>query len=212
MRQNNTNREFYWNREARGGFGATPASRGARPGASRGEGPRMGARGGDRNINGDERGMGRGRMRLFDAGGVKLAVLKLLSEQPAYGYQLIKTMEEKLAGGYTPSAGAIYPTLSFLEEEGLIGSAVQQDRKIYSVTDAGKQHLELNKARVEAIFAQLAEAARGFARGRSPELKRAYANLHGAVTARVARGNATEEMIRKMVDAIDSAARTIDEL
>ena len=48
---------------------------------------------------------GRGRERLFDAGDLKLVILKLLSEQPSYGYQLIKTMEERLAGGYTPSAG-----------------------------------------------------------------------------------------------------------
>ena len=60
---------------------------------------------------------------MFDAGDMKLVILKLLSEQPSYGYQLIKTMEERLAGGYTPSAGVIYPTLTMLEEEGLAASA-----------------------------------------------------------------------------------------
>ena len=49
------------------------------------------------------RGFGEGRGRLFDAGDVKLVILKLLSEQPSYGYQLIKTMEQRLSGGYTPS-------------------------------------------------------------------------------------------------------------
>jgi len=53
---------------------------------------------------------------------VKLVVLKLLSEQPSYGYQLIKTMEQRLSGGYTPSAGVIYPTLTMIEEEGLTAS------------------------------------------------------------------------------------------
>src|SRR5450631_3772106 len=68
---------------------------------------------------GFERGWGGGRERMFDAGDIKLVILKLLSEQPSYGYQLIKTMEERLSGGYTPSAGVIYPTLTLLEEEGL---------------------------------------------------------------------------------------------
>ena len=143
---------------------------------------------------------------------MKLALLKLLSEEPAYGYQLIKKMEQKLAGGYTPSAGAIYPTLTMLEEEGLIEASVQENRKIYSVTGEGARFLESNKARVEALFAELEEAGRGFARGRSPELMRAFANLRGAVSARVSRGNATEEQIKKMAAAIDVAARTIDEL
>jgi DNA-binding PadR family transcriptional regulator len=151
-------------------------------------------------------------MRMFDSGGVKLALLKLLSEEPAHGYQLIKKMEQKLAGGYTPSAGAIYPTLTLLEEEGLIAASMQENKKIYSVTADGAQFLESNKTRVEALFAQLEEASRGFARGRSPELMRAFANLRSAVSARVSRGNATEEQIRKMAAAIDTAAKTIDEL
>lgn len=168
--------------------------------------------GGDFDGRGFGRGLGRSGRRMFGAGGVKLAVLKLLSEQPAHGYQLIKGMEQRLAGGYTPSAGAIYPTLSMLEDEGLIEAVVQENRKIYSVTAEGNQFLESNKARVEAIFANLEEAGRGFARGRSPELMRALANLRGAVAARVSRGKATQDQIGKMAAAIDQAAKTIDDL
>src|SRR4051812_21008174 len=89
-------------------------------------------------------GFGPGRGRLFDAGDVKLVILKLLSEQPSYGYQLIKTMEERLAGGYTPSAGVIYPTLTLLEEEGLATSAAENNKKVYSVTPEGLAFLEAN--------------------------------------------------------------------
>src|ERR1700743_1231538 len=74
---------------------------------------------GGRGRGGFGRGFGSGRERLFDAGDIKLVILKLLSEEPSYGYQLIKTMEQRLSGGYTPSAGVIYPTLTMLEEEGL---------------------------------------------------------------------------------------------
>jgi DNA-binding PadR family transcriptional regulator len=155
---------------------------------------------------------GGGRERLFDAGDLKLVTLKLLSEQPSYGYQLIKTMEERLAGGYTPSAGVIYPTLTLLEEEGLAASTVENNKKVYSVTPEGTKFLEENKQRVEGLFARLEEAGRGFERGRSPELMKAFQNLRGAVLARVTRGNATPEQIAKIAEAINAAATAIDEL
>ncbi len=78
-----------------------------------------------------ERGFGGGR--LFDAGDLKIVILKLLSEEPSYGYQLMKKMEERLAGGYTPSAGVIYPTLTLLEEEGLASVSTSADnKKVYT--------------------------------------------------------------------------------
>jgi DNA-binding PadR family transcriptional regulator len=149
---------------------------------------------------------------LFDAGDLKLVILKLLSEQPSYGYQLIKTMEERLAGGYTPSAGVIYPTLTMLEEEGLATSTLENNKKVYSVTPDGTKFLEENKRRVDGLFERLEEAGRGFQRGRSPEIMKAFQNLRGAVLARVTRGNATEEQIGKIAEAIDAAAKVIDEL
>jgi DNA-binding PadR family transcriptional regulator len=155
---------------------------------------------------------GGGRERLFDAGDLKLVMLKLLSEQPSYGYQLIKTMEERLAGGYSPSAGVIYPTLTLLEEEGLAASTVENNKKVYSVTPEGTNFLEENKRRVEGLFERLEEAGRGFQRGRSPEIMKAFQNLRGAVLARVTRGNATEEQVTKIAAAIDAAAKAIDEL
>jgi DNA-binding PadR family transcriptional regulator len=162
---------------------------------------------------GFERGFGRGRERLFDAGDVKLVIVKLLSEEPSYGYQLMKRMEERLAGGYTPSAGVVYPTLTMLEEEGLATASITEGgKKVYSLTDAGKEFLEANKQRIEELFARLDEAGNRFERGRSPEIMRAFMNLRGAVVARVARGNATAEQLRKIVEAIDAAAKTVDEL
>ncbi len=158
-----------------------------------------------------DRGFGGGR--LFDAGDLKLVILKLLSEQPSYGYQLIKTMEERLAGGYTPSAGVIYPTLTMLEEEGLASASTSADnKKVYTVTPAGLQFLEENKQRIEELFARLEEARGGFERGSRPEIMKAFMNLRGAVMARVFRGNATPEQIKKIADAINSAAKAIDGL
>src|ERR1700733_9704066 len=160
-----------------------------------------------------DRGFGGRRERLFDPGDLKLVILKLLSEQPSYGYQLIKTMEERLAGGYTPSAGVIYPTLTLLQEEGLASASVSDNnKKAYSVPPDGVAFLEKNKARVDELFERLQEAGDEIRRGRSPEIMKAFMNLRGAIAARVARGSASPEQIRRIVETIDAAAKTIDEL
>jgi DNA-binding PadR family transcriptional regulator len=158
------------------------------------------------------RGFGHGRERLFDAGDIKLVILKLLSEQPSYGYQLMKTMEERLGGGYTPSAGVVYPTLTMLEEEGLAASTVTDGKKIYSVTPDGLEYLKANAGRVDQLFERLDEAGRGFRRGRSPELMKAFMDLRGAVVSKVWRRNASPEQIKKIAEAIHAAAKAIDEL
>jgi DNA-binding PadR family transcriptional regulator len=149
---------------------------------------------------------------MFDAGDVKLVVLKLLSEQPSYGYQLIKTMEQRLAGGYAPSPGVIYPTLTMLEEEGLATVSSEGSKKVYSVTPEGLEYLQTNEVRLKELFERLEEAGRGFQQGRSPEIMKAFKNLHGAVMARMLRGNATPEQISKIAEAMNAAAKTIDDL
>jgi DNA-binding PadR family transcriptional regulator len=161
---------------------------------------------------GFERGFRGGRERLFDPGDVKLVILSLLSEQPSYGYQLMKTMEQRLSGGYTPSAGVIYPTLTMLEEEGLATASVENDKKIYSVTPAGMEYLRTNHRRIEELFERLEEAGRGFERIRSPEIMKAFQNLRDAFAARLSRESVTPEQIRKITDAINAAAKAIDEL
>jgi DNA-binding PadR family transcriptional regulator len=158
-----------------------------------------------------ERGFG-GRERLFDAGDLKLVILKLLSEEPSYGYQLMKKMEQRLSGGYTPSPGVIYPTLTLLEEEGLASVWTSADnKKVYTVTPAGIEYLKANQERIDELFARLDEAGKGFERGRSPEIMKAFMNLRGAVMARLSR-EATPEQMRKITEAIQVAAKAIDEL
>jgi DNA-binding PadR family transcriptional regulator len=171
-----------------------------------------GGRGSRHGFGGPWRGGFGGRERLFDAGDIRIVILKLLDEQPSYGYQLIKRMEDRLAGGYTPSAGVVYPTLTMLEEEGLASVTSENNRKIYSLTEEGRKQLAENAERLEELFERLDEAGAGFRRGRSPELMKAFMDLRGAVAARMMRGKATPEQIRKIAEAIHTAAKTIDEL
>jgi DNA-binding PadR family transcriptional regulator len=158
-----------------------------------------------------ERGFGR-RERLFDAGDLKIVILKLLSEQPSYGYQLMKTMEERLAGGYTPSAGVIYPTLTMLEEEGLAAASVENNKKVYAVTDEGREYLQAHASRAQELFERIDFAGKHFERERAPELMRAFEDLGHAVRAKCSRNNVTAKSLGEIAEVIHSAAKAIDKL
>ena len=76
--------------------------------------------------------------RFFGRGDVKFALLELLQERPMHGYEMMKAMEEKSGGFYSPSAGSIYPTLQMLEDRGFVTSHNVEGKKVYTITDSGR--------------------------------------------------------------------------
>jgi DNA-binding PadR family transcriptional regulator len=154
-----------------------------------------------------------GRERLFDSGELRLVILALVAEKPSYGYEIIKAIEERLSGGYAPSPGVVYPTLTLLEEEGYATvSSAEGNKKLYTVTEAGQEYLKTNHATVQAILGRMEQAGRAFGRGRSPQIMRAVANLMFALKMRGKLGQLTPEQVRKITDLIDAAARAIEEV
>jgi DNA-binding PadR family transcriptional regulator len=97
-----------------------------------------GRRGYGRHEMSGGRGYGRGRHRVR-RGDVRSAILALLDDRPMHGYEMIQELEERTGGRWTPSAGSIYPTLQLLEDEGLVTAEEVEGRKVYSLTDAGKE-------------------------------------------------------------------------
>jgi len=153
-----------------------------------------------------------GRERFFDNGHLRLVILQLIADKPSYGYEIIKAIEERLSGGYAPSPGVVYPTLTLLEEEGLATVAsTEGSKKLYTATEEGKAHLRENQVVLKAIFGRMQAAGKAFGRGRSPQIKRAIMNLKIALKMRIERGDLNSEQLSKIAAAIDVAARTIDE-
>ncbi|MBB2997298.1 hypothetical protein E9229_003545 [Paeniglutamicibacter cryotolerans] len=74
-------------------------------------------------------------------GEVRSAVLALLAERPMHGYQIIHEIEERSGGSWKPSAGSVYPTLQLLADEGIISAEESNGRKIYSLTEAGREEV-----------------------------------------------------------------------
>ena len=153
------------------------------------------------------------RERLFDSGELRLVILALLAEKPSYGYEIIKAIEERLSGGYAPSPGVVYPTLTLLEEEGYATvSSAEGNKKLYTVTELGAEYLKTNQATVKAIFGRMEQAGKVFGRGRSPQIMRALMNLKFALKIRAGQGNLSPEQTRKITEAIDAAAKVISEV
>src|SRR6266516_3964669 len=108
-------------------------------------------------------GPGEGR-RFFGRGDVKYALLELLRERPMYGYEMIKALEEKSGGFYSPSPGSIYPTLQMLEERGYVTAKDVDGKKVYSITDAGRALLNDRQRDEEEFTGPSWMRHRGFGR------------------------------------------------
>lgn len=98
--------------------------------------------------------------RVFGHGGLRLYLLLLLGEEPRHGYELIRLLEDRFMGLYTPSAGTIYPRLTALEEDGLVEHEVVDGRKVYRLTAAGEAELEARRDEITAVAADAVQSAR----------------------------------------------------
>ena len=157
-------------------------------------------------------GMGRREGRMFDAGELRLVILALVAEKPRYGYEIIKELGERVGGDYSPSPGVVYPTLTMLEEMGYASASQDQaGRKLYTLTPEGEKTLAENKAQVDAIFERFGDRDEVGARGMGSVL-RAMMNLRAATRLRLRGGPTSPEQIQAIVDALDTAAKTIERI
>src|SRR5262249_53440562 len=83
--------------------------------------------------------------RMLAQGDLRLIALALIAEQPRHGYEIIKVLEDKTAGWYSPSPGIVYPTLTYLEEAGYVTAQAEGAKKLYAITDEGRAHLDENR-------------------------------------------------------------------
>lgn len=153
------------------------------------------------------------RRRMFDGSELQLVLLKLIADQPRHGYDLIKQIEEMTARAYAPSPGVVYPTITLLEDMGLIEEQ-QADgaKKLFAVTAAGRTHLEERAEEVAALFARLTELAEARNRPDSASVRRAMGNLRSVLMHRFARGDIDTDTLHRIVGLIDEVAQKIERL
>jgi DNA-binding PadR family transcriptional regulator len=158
-------------------------------------------------------GRGRGRRRVFESGELRLVLLKLIADEPRHGYDLIRAIEELTGGEYAPSPGVIYPTLTLLQDMGLIEEAPGEGtRKAFAVTEEGRNHLEEREEEVEALFERLREMAPDSRQSAGPAIGRAIKNLMTALSHRIGREGLDEDLLHEIAAILDEAAQRIERI
>lgn len=134
--------------------GAGRPHRGGGHFGGRGRAAGFGGFGGD---DGDGKGFARGRK--FSSDDLQLLLLDLINAEPSHGYELIKALQTRSNGFYSPSPGMVYPALTYLEELGYVLVQLEGNRKCYSLSDTGREFLAAHRERVDHMFARLAHIA-----------------------------------------------------
>lgn len=148
--------------------------------------------------------------RPFDYGELRLLVLAMLAEEPRHGYDLMKAIEERMGGSYSPSPGVIYPTLSWLEDMGY--AAVEPSsggRKLYRVTTEGSAFLDANRAAIDAMTSRLPGGGPG-REGIPAPVIRGMENLKLALRLKLRSGPIAPQTADAIAVALDEAARAIE--
>ncbi len=154
----------------------------------------------------------RGRRRWFEAGDMKYVILKLLKDKPMHGYEVMKALEEQTQGAYKPSPGTVYPTLQWLEDEGLVNAEDVEGKKVYSITDAGLEFLEEHKTTVEDIFERVEDTLDSLFSDPMPEVTR----LVGRFVSRAYRAawklREDKDKRDKITEILERSLKELDEL
>ncbi|WP_329519753.1 PadR family transcriptional regulator [Spirillospora sp. NBC_01491] len=119
---------------------------------------------------------------VFGHGRLRLYLLKLLEESPRHGYEVIRLLQDRFLGVYSPSPGTIYPRLARLESEGLVSHEVIKGKKVYSLTDKGREELERRMDELADLEEELSASAQEFARGVQEDVRQTVRSLREELT------------------------------
>ena len=150
--------------------------------------------------------------RMFAQGDLKVVILQLLAEKPRHGYEIMKAIEEKSGGAYSPSAGAVYPTLTLLEEMGHATSSEEGGKKVYTITTEGREYLDRNQETVDDIFERISDiGATVFSEGMR-EVGRAFGHVARATFGASREHLRHPETSRQILEVLERASREIEEI
>jgi DNA-binding PadR family transcriptional regulator len=153
-----------------------------------------------------------GRKRMFEGGELRLVLLKLIADEPRHGYDLIRAIEDMTGGEYAPSPGVVYPTLTLLQDMGLIEEAAGEgQRKPFQITKEGRAHLEERADEVELLMDRLSGMKPRHSDA-GPAIGRAVKNLMTALSHRVSRDGLNEDLLHEIAAILDEAAQRIERI
>jgi DNA-binding PadR family transcriptional regulator len=150
--------------------------------------------------------------RMLAQGDLRLIALALIAEAPRHGYEIIKLVEEKTADWYSPSPGIVYPTLTYLEEAGYVTGSSEGSKKLYTITEEGRDYLKTNRDLVDVVLERLtalgervdrwrraARGERGTRRSLPPLVEAAFDHLRETMSKRLESGADTEASLAEIL-------------
>jgi DNA-binding PadR family transcriptional regulator len=149
---------------------------------------------------------------VFGKGDLKYVILDLLKDRPAHGYEVMRALEGRFRGFYSPSPGSVYPTLQMLEDLGYVSATRRDGKKVYEITDEGREFIEENRRSVEDIWGRVGggwdpEVAAGL-----HEIKDDLVGLGRVFGREMHEGRLDREKLRRIREVIAKAAREIEEI
>jgi DNA-binding PadR family transcriptional regulator len=149
------------------------------------------------------------KWKMFERGDLKFVILRLISESPMHGYEVMKALEEESKGYYRPSPGSVYPTLQMLDDEGYVSVEEKDSKKIYSITTEGVAYLKENEDVVDDVFERVETFTDRFFGRDMKELSRSFSRLAQLTFDQAFQWGAEPEDIARMREILE---RAVDEM
>jgi DNA-binding PadR family transcriptional regulator len=157
-------------------------------------------------------GFDHGRGRVFGKGDLKYVILDLLQDRPAHGYDLIRALEERFRGFYSPSPGSVYPTLQMLEDLDYVSATQRDGKKVYTITDEGRKFLEENRQSVEDVWGRAGEGWDPELAAEMREMWREVGGLGRLFGGEMRAGRVDRDKLSRVREVIARATREIEDI
>ncbi len=150
------------------------------------------------------------KRRVVRKGELKYILLELLADEPMHGYELIRRLEEESNGMYSPSPGSIYPTLQMLEDQGYVLSEQLDGKRVYSITDAGREFRKEHTARTDDIFSRFVNLGERFTGSEMREVTKSFIRLAQLSFDRAVAVNGDPQAMERLKNILETTANEIE--
>ena len=161
---------------------------------------------------GPGRGFGPRRRRMFEKGDLKYVILDLLEDRPSHGYEVIRALEERFRGFYSPSPGSVYPTLQLLEDLGYVTATQQDGKKVYTIAEEGQRFLEEHRQSVEDIWGRVRGGWDPEVMEEMHEIRHELKDLSRMFGRKIQAGRVDRNKLRRIREVIVKSVRDIEDI
>ena len=150
------------------------------------------------------------KWKFFDRGDLKFVILRLLEKKPMHGYEVMRALEEESGGCYRASAGSVYPTLQMLEDQGFVSSSEEGGKKVYRITEAGKDHLHKNSDVVDEISERVSDFTNRYFRTEMRDLGKTFSRFAQVAFERTVKWPGDPDVVQQIKEIIERATHDLE--